>query len=33
MYQYILEEGRDPLFYFKTKYGLKYFVSFRRNEF
>lgn len=33
MYQYILEEGRDPLFYFKTKYGLKYFVSFRRMNF
>ncbi|MFZ0599014.1 MAG: DUF6169 family protein [Flavobacterium sp.] len=33
MYQYILEEGRDPLFYFTTKYGLKYFVSFRKMNF
>lgn len=33
MYQYILEEGRDPLFYFTTKYSLKYFVSFRKMNF
>lgn len=33
MYQYILEEGRDPLFHFTTKYGLKYFVSFRKMSF
>ncbi|MEN2412468.1 DUF6169 family protein [Flavobacterium mesophilum] len=33
MYQYISEEGLDPLFYFITKYDLKYFVSFRKVDF
>lgn len=33
MYQYILEEGRDPLFHFTTKHSLKYFVSFRKMNF
>lgn len=33
MYQYILKEGRDPLFYFSTKYGLRYFVTFRKMNF
>lgn len=32
MYQYIFEEGSSPLFYFTTKYGLKYFVSFRKMD-
>ena len=33
MYQYILEEGADPLFTFTTKNGLKYFVEFRQMDF
>ena len=33
MYQYISEEGLCPLFYFTTKYNLKYFVSFRKIDF
>ena len=33
MYQYILEEGSDPLFTFTTKHGLKYFVAFRKMDF
>lgn len=33
MYQYISEEGLDPLFYFTTKYGLEYFVTFRKMNF
>lgn len=33
MYQYISEEGLYPLFYFTTKYGLEYFVSFRKMNF
>ena len=32
MYQYISEEGLDPLFYFTTKYGLQYFVTFRKKD-
>ncbi|CAM3527744.1 DUF6169 family protein [Flavobacterium chungbukense] len=30
MYQYISEEGLYPLFYFTTKHGLEYFVSFHK---
>lgn len=33
MYRYISEEGLSPLFYFITKYNLKYFVSFRKVDF
>ena len=33
MYQYVIEEGTDPLFTFKTKFGLKYFVAFRKVDF
>ncbi len=33
MYQYILEEGLYPLFYFTTKHGLQYFVSFHKMNF
>lgn len=33
MYQYISKEGVNPLFYFITKYDLKYFVSFRKIDF
>lgn len=33
MYQYISEEGLYPLFYFTTKHGLEYFVSFQRMDF
>ena len=32
MYQYILEEGADPLFTFTTKNGLKYFVVFMKVD-
>jgi len=33
MYEYILEEGFYPLFYFTTKHGLEYFVSFQKMDF
>lgn len=33
MYQYISKEGLYPLFYFTTKYGLEYFVSFQKMDF
>lgn len=33
MYQYISEEGLYPLFYFTTKHGLQYFVSFQKMNF
>ena len=33
MYQYIHEEGSDPLFTFTTKNGSKYFVAFRYMDF
>ena len=33
MYQYIIKEGNDPLFTFKTKHGLNYFVAFRKMDF
>ena len=33
MYKYILKEGDYPLFYFTTRYGLEYAVSFKRMDF
>ncbi|MDQ8014935.1 MAG: DUF6169 family protein [Flavobacterium nitrogenifigens] len=33
MCQYIQEEGLYPLFYFTTKHGLEYFVSFHKMDF
>lgn len=32
MYQYVIKEDNDPLFTFTTKYGLNYYVAFKKME-